>query len=397
MATALVKGNHITVLEKLPTVGQYIFAAWQSKKLQVFLDVAYEQILAGKYAALIIPLQDWHTLQVIHKSYIQLTPAPVLFLLSEVPAAEKKAFIGLVQGLEKFRNVRIGLIATKVDWQELARATNFTNLAGKANQTAAIKAILDFKMPNKRKYIGWRYHANELRQKIKFNKDLLKHEARVKLKVDYKKDFDHSGTIPKVIHYCWFGKGAIPEKLQCCMATWQQILPDYMFKRWDENNFPIDQYPFAAEALQHKKWAFLADVARLHALYHEGGIYLDTDIEVLKPFTKFLQDDGFTCYESLNLMATGVMGFKKYHPWLALMLTWYEDVHCDEDYTEIANTKVVTKITRLHYGVKLDGREQVLPDGLHIYPRNYFSPELAGEKWQVTEETYCIHHFTGLW
>ena len=397
MSVAMVQDHKIIMLAEVPTQEQYVFAAWQAKELQAFLDAAYEQILAGKVAELIVPLQDWHTLQVIHKSYIQLTPAPVLFLLPEVSAAEKKAFSELVQSLEKFRNIRIGLTATKWAWPELLKAANFTNLTAKPDQTAAIKAILNFKMPNKRKYIGWRYHANELRQKIKFNKDLLQHEARVKLKADYKKDFDHSGTIPKVIHYCWFGKGDIPEKLRRCMATWRRVLPDYTFKRWDETNFPVECYHFAAEALQHKKWAFLADVARLHALYYEGGIYLDTDIEVLKPFTEFLQDDGFTCYESLNLIATGVMGFKKYHPWLALMLTWYKGVHCDEDYTEIANTKVVSKITRLHYGVKLDGREQVLPDGLHIYPRPYFSPELVGEKWQVTKETHCIHHFTGLW
>jgi mannosyltransferase OCH1-like enzyme len=174
-------------------------------------------------------------------------------------------------------------------------------------------------------------------------------------------------------------------------------MPDYTFKCWNESNFPIEKYRFAQEALAKKKWAFLSDVARLHALYYEGGIYLDTDIELLKPLDVFLKEDAFTSYESLNLMATGVMGFKKHHPWLALMLSWYDGVHCDDDYTEIANTKVASKITRLHYGIKLDGREQTLPDGLHIYPRDYFSPEILDHKWQVTENTYCIHHFTGLW
>ena len=153
----------------------------------------------------------------------------------------------------------------------------------------------------------------------------------------------------------------------------------------------------AQEALANKKWAFISDVARLHALYYEGGIYFDTDLELLKPLDKFLNDDGFTSYESLNLIAMAAIGFKQYHPWIGQMLLWYQIVHCDDDYTEIANTKIVSKITRLLYGVKLKGQEQVLANGLHIYPREYFSPKEEKDKWLVTENTYCIHHFTGMW
>ena len=189
----------------------------------------------------------------------------------------------------------------------------------------------------------------------------------------------------------------MPEDVKRYVDTWKLAAPEYELKCWNEDNFPFEKYPFAQEALKNKKWAFIADVARLHALYYEGGIYLDTDIELLKDFDDFLTEDGFTSYESLNLIAMAAIGFKKYHPWVAEMLLWYSCVHCDDDYKEIANTKVVSKITRMHYGVKLDGTDKILPCGLHIYPRDFFSPHLDKDKWLTTENTHCIHHFTGMW
>ena len=79
------------------------------------------------------------------------------------------------------------------------------------------------------------------------------------------------------------------------------------------------------------------------------------------------------------------------------MLLWYDCIHCDDDYTEIANTKVVSKITKLHYRAKLNGDDLVLPCRLHIYPRDFFSPRFEKDKWLVTDRTHCIHHFTGMW
>lgn len=213
----------------------------------------------------------------------------------------------------------------------------------------------------------------------------------------YKEIMNSKQDIPKVIHYCWFGGKPMPADVQRYVDTWKVAAPEYELKCWTEQNFPFEKYPFAQEALNNKKWAFIADVVRLHALYYEGGIYLDTDVELLKNFDEFLSEDGFTSYESLNLMAMAAIGFKKYHPWVAEMLLWYRCVHCDDDYTEIANTKVVSKITRMHYRVKLDGNEKVLPCGLHIYPREYFSPHLDKDKWLTMENTHCIHHFTGMW
>lgn len=226
---------------------------------------------------------------------------------------------------------------------------------------------------------------------------MIKHSIVRRYFNPYKEVLNSQERIPKVIHYCWFGGKPMPEDVKRYVDTWKLAAPEYELKCWNEDNFPFEKYPFAQEALKNKKWAFIADVARLHALYYEGGIYLDTDIELLKDFDDFLTEDGFTSYESLNLIAMAAIGFKKYHPWVAEMLLWYSCVHCDDDYTEIANTKVVSKITRMHYGVKLDGTDKILPCGLHIYPRDFFSPHLDKDKWLTTENTHCIHHFTGMW
>lgn len=250
-----------------------------------------------------------------------------------------------------------------------------------------------------KKRSGLDHHLNELRQKVKFNKDLLLRTLKIKVFNDYPRlVYDNSKPIPKVIHYCWFGRGKKPSVVEKCLATWNPIMPDYEIKLWNEDNFPIEQYPFAKEALEKKKWAFIADVCRLHALYYEGGIYLDTDIEIIKPFDKFLNDDLFTGYESLNLIAMGSIGAKPHHPWIGKMLSWYSGVHCDEDYYEIANCKVATKLSKFLYGSwRINGNETYLENGMHIYPRDFFSPPLVNKKYSLTENTHAIHHFTGLW
>lgn len=358
-----------------------------SKQLVKLFDTIYENTQNGNFKAYLVPITDWHILKNIKKSYLQLADKHILFCLPAISATDNVEFIKLVKYLDRFRNIHIALAKGAIN-------ENLYNLHYLEQEQ--VEDILPLHINQKRKYIGWRHHANELRQKIKFHKDLFKHKLMVKLHNPYQEKMDRSKPIPKVIHYCWFG-GEMPENVQRCIASWKKVMPDYELKCWNENNFPFAKYPFAQEALANKKWAFISDVARLHALYYEGGIYFDTDLELLKPLDEFLQDDGFTSYESLNLIAMAAVGFKQYHPWIGQMLLWYQLVHCDDDYTEIANTKIVSKITKLLYGVKLKGQEQVLPCGLHIYPREYFSPEVEKDKWLVTERTYCIHHFTGMW
>ncbi len=128
-----------------------------------------------------------------------------------------------------------------------------------------------------------------------------------------------------------------------------------------------------------------------------GGIYLDTDMKVLKPFDDLLAQDFFASYESPNLIATAMIGGQKGHPWFKFFLDWYNHVNCDEDYTEIANTRIAAKLSRLQYGIKLRGQEQIFGQGVRIYPREYFNPAFVNNGFKVTDNTYAIHLGTGLW
>lgn len=368
---------------------------WKSRNNKKYIinlfDDCYKMIENENYDALVIKMADKNIMNLISKSLIQLSPVPVLFLVKSDIFTDQRKLIYKLRRLEKFRNIHIGIQG------RLKGLNEKSNLHFFLDNVENVLTVLTNKQPNKRRFIGWRHSYNELRQKIKFNKDLIKHWMLVKFMKKNKDLYDNKRSMPKLIHYCWFGGNEMPNEVKSCIRSWKNVLPDYEFKLWDENNFPFEKYYFAQEALKYKKWTFIADVARLHALYYEGGIYLDTDVEVLKPFDIFLDSDGFTSYESLNLLGMGTIGFKKYHPWVSLMLSWYSCVHCDSDYTEIANTKIVSKITKLHYGVKLNGDKLTLPGGVQVYPREYFSPELVEGNYKITEKTCCIHHFTGLW
>ncbi len=202
--------------------------------------------------------------------------------------------------------------------------------------------------------------------------------------------------IPKTVHYCWFGKGAYTPLIKMCMASWDKILPEYKQVLWNEENFPFDRYPFAKEAYDKKKYAFVSDVARLHALYTQGGVYLDTDVEMLKPLDEFLKHGAFSSYEAFGGMSTriptGLMAAKERHPWIELLLSWYEGKHFAGYHLFTPNTRLISKITELCYGIKLDGQPFVLENDTHIYPSVYFCPEH-----KVSEQSYCIHHFSGSW
>lgn len=245
--------------------------------------------------------------------------------------------------------------------------------------------------------MGMSYRLNEYRQQIKFYKDLYKHYYNSKFNNIYNKPYDNSQQIPKVINYAWFGKGEYPDLLKKCMKTWPKVLKDYEFKLWNEDNFPIEEYPFAKQAYDRKKYAFVADVARLHCIYNYGGIYIDTDCEALKPFDDLLNCGVFMCYESPNLLSTSTLGAKQYHPWVGLMLLWYYGLDFCDDYAEIANTRIMTRIARLHYSIKPNGKYLELPNDVKIFAREWFCPDKINDEWQTTKDTYVIHHFSGLW
>ena len=238
-------------------------------------------------------------------------------------------------------------------------------------------------------------NIQKYKHEVVFYKDVLEHYIRYGRKYEPKR-INISGKIPKIIHYCWFGRGEMSELIKRCMASWQRVLPDYKIIIWNEDNFPFEDYPFAKAALLDRKWAFVSDVARLHALYYYGGIYMDTDMEVLKPLDQFLNHEFFSSFESKIHIPTGLMGAKKESEYIRLLLEWYINKEYGKAYYQTANTKIITKLTCLYCGLQRNGCYQNLNDIVY-YPREYFCPEKNNDGWKITDKTCAIHHFTGSW
>lgn len=206
--------------------------------------------------------------------------------------------------------------------------------------------------------------------------------------------------IPKIIHYCWFGRGKKPQQALDCIASWKKILPEYEIKEWNEDNFDLDRYPYAREAYDNRKFAFVTDVVRLYALYNEGGIYMDTDVEVLKPLDPFLHHIAFSGFENDTSIPTGIMASEKDSVWAKENLDYYEGRHfVKPDGTFDMTTNVVTITNHLlKYGLKRNNSYQDFPDLVTMYPKDYFCPKSYKDgRIYLTENTVTIHHFAGSW
>lgn len=207
--------------------------------------------------------------------------------------------------------------------------------------------------------------------------------------------------IPKKIHYCWFGRGEKPATVRRCMDSWHKYLPDYEFVEWTEDSFDIDSYPFAREAYDKGKFAFVADVARLHALYTQGGIYLDTDVELFGSFDPFLCHQAFTGFERGRDITTGVIGAEKGNAWIRELLGLYDGKHfVQEDGTLdlSTNVRLITDyMVHSHGFVPEDSFQE--PDGLvTIYPGEFFSPlDPLTRKVRKTPKTVAVHHYMASW
>lgn len=205
--------------------------------------------------------------------------------------------------------------------------------------------------------------------------------------------------IPKKIHYCWFGGNAMPDSLKQYILTWKKLCPDYEIIQWDESNFDILSNDYVREAYENKKWAFVSDYVRLYAIFSQGGIYMDTDVEVIKPLDSFLHYKGFTGFETMENPLTGIIGAEKHNPLIKKALENYNHirfVNKDGSLNLTTNIDYFREIC-VAEGYLMNGEYQCI-NGFAIYPCEYFCPfDFLNRKFIITDNAYTIHHFAGSW
>ena len=206
--------------------------------------------------------------------------------------------------------------------------------------------------------------------------------------------------IPRKIHYCWHGHGEMPQLAKDCIASWHKHMPNWEYKLWNEDNFDINSTPYTAEAYAAGKYAFVSDYVRLYALYNEGGLYMDVDFEVYKPFDDLLNNHAFAGFEGSkrNPVMMGVCASEAHSEWVTEMLKAYEGRHFikpDGTYDMTTNVQFLTSIMAAN-GFLQNGQEQYYKD-LHIYPVDYFCPRQTTGEYIRTENTYCEHKGLNSW
>lgn len=206
--------------------------------------------------------------------------------------------------------------------------------------------------------------------------------------------------IPKIIHYCWFGRGEKPELAKKCIASWRKSCPDFEIREWNEGNCDYLSIPFMAEAYAAKKYAFVSDVMRLIVLEQYGGVYFDTDVEVLRDISPLLDDEGFIGFENDQFVNSGqVMAAKAHHPVIQAMTEEYKKLHftnADGTATPVGCPRLNTDVME-RFGLIRNGREQVVA-GIHVYSADYFNPvDSTTGKLTKTENTYSIHWYSMSW
>ena len=206
--------------------------------------------------------------------------------------------------------------------------------------------------------------------------------------------------IPKVIHYCWFGNNPLPFEVKKCINSWKKICPDYEIRSWDETNFDVYQNDFIKSAYGSKAWAFVSDYARLKIVYDEGGIYLDTDVELKKSLDELRKNEGFFAIQQEGHYCNTGLGFgaKKENEIVKTMLDLYDDlIYSEENKFSIAcpylNTKALEK-----YGYSYSDDVIVIHNNLVLPPR-FMDPIAPGKNKEnlLCNDTVSIHHYSASW
>lgn len=206
--------------------------------------------------------------------------------------------------------------------------------------------------------------------------------------------------IPKIIHYCWFGHNPKSELAERCIGSWKKKCHGYQIIEWNEDSFDLSKSPlYVQQAYEAKKWAFVTDYVRLYAMTNYGGIYMDTDVEVIKSLNKFLTHEAFSGFEDETNIPTGIMACRKDFPLFKELLKYYDSASFyneDGSFNLTTNVTIITNMC-LSKGLIQNNQYQVV-DGFALYPKDVFCPvSYQTGKLEKTRKTVTIHWFAGSW
>lgn len=207
-------------------------------------------------------------------------------------------------------------------------------------------------------------------------------------------------AIPKIIHYCWFGSKEIPPQEQKYIEGWKKLEPDFKIMFWNEQNFEIKEaVPYVKQAYEAKKFAFVSDYVRMYALNKYGGIYFDTDVELIKPINDLLDEHFFIGFENKTMLGTGIIGSQPNMWLLQEMLEYYSKrqfTDKDGNIDTTTNVQILVSILEKHGFTKQNCEQKI--NGVHIFERDYFNPKKYSEdKFGTAASTITIHHMAGSW
>lgn len=205
--------------------------------------------------------------------------------------------------------------------------------------------------------------------------------------------------IPKIIHYCWFGSSALPKEEKKCIESWKKYCPDYRFVKWDEKNSNFEDCEFARMAYNSKSWAFVSDFVRLKVVYENGGIYLDTDVELIRNIDFLLSETCFLASDQHGKrIATGLgFGAEKHNPTIKEMMDiYYEKIFDPDRKIEIQCPVLNTEVMKKHGYIFSESIERY--GETTVYPPKYFDPLGTGHsKDLLCQDTISIHHYAASW
>lgn len=211
--------------------------------------------------------------------------------------------------------------------------------------------------------------------------------------------------IPKIIHYCWFGDNSLPASAQKCITSWKKFFPDYEIKEWNESNFDVNCCAYVKEAYKAKKWAFVSDYARFWILYREGGIYFDTDVEVIRTFDDIIESGPFMGCEisfdgSIGINPGLGLGVAPNLPLFKEILDYYKTLRFVKENGELNTSITVVENTTtifIKHNWKPINKIQSVAD-ITIYPPEYFCPtDYVTGITKISQNTHSIHHYTASW